>query len=75
MTDREFCSLKWKEPKIAQKLIGKAMGILKDDPEAPLFKIKEIVERINGLLILEETPYGSSTSVCIKKCRIDLPSM
>lgn len=68
--DCDFCSLKWVNPKTAQELIRNAKDILKDDPEAPLSKTKDIAERIAGLLIRED-----ETSTHFKKYRIDLPSM
>lgn len=73
--DRDFCSLKWINPETAQKLIRKAKDILKEDPEAPLSKTKDIAEKIAGLLIREDTYSDNETSALIKKSCIDLPSM
>lgn len=73
--DRDFCSLKWVNPETAQELIRKAKDILKDDPEAPLAKTKDIAEKIAGLLIREDTCSDNETSARIKNCCIDLPSM
>jgi len=73
--DRDFCSLKWVNPETAQELIRKAKDILKDDPEAPLAKTKDIAEKIAGLLIREDTCSDNETSTRIKNCCIDLPSM
>lgn len=73
--DCDFCSLKWVNPKTAQELIRNAKDILKDDPEAPLSKTKDIAERIAGLLIREDIYPDNETSTHFKKYRIDLPSM
>ena len=73
--DRDFCSLKWINPETAQKLIRKAKDILKEDPEAPLSKTKDIAEKIAGLLIREDTYSDNETSALIKNSCIDLPSM
>lgn len=73
--DCDFCSLKWVNPEIAQEFIRKAKDILKDDPEAPLSKTKDIAERIAGLLIREDNYSDNETSTHVKKCCIDLPSM
>lgn len=72
--DNNFCFLKWVNSETAQELIRNAKDILKEDPEAPISKTKNIVERIAGLLIDEDTS-DSETSANIKNCRIDLPSM
>ena len=73
--DRDFCSLKWKNPETAQELIRKAKDIIKDDPEAPLSKTKDIAEKIAGLRIREDTYSDNETSAFIKNSCIDLPSM
>ncbi len=73
--DRDFCSLKWINPETAQELIRKAKDILKEDPEAPLSKTKDIAEKIAGLLIREDTYSDNEASALIKKSCIDLPSM
>ena len=72
--DKNFYFLKWVNSETAQELIRNAKDILKEDPEAPISKTKNIVERIAGLRIDEDTS-DSETSANIKNCRIDLPSM
>ncbi|MGM9739775.1 MAG: hypothetical protein ACI3ZP_04145, partial [Candidatus Cryptobacteroides sp.] len=67
--DEEFSALEWTDPDLAGKLVSKAMKILKDDPEAPLSKTREIVENINGLLVRADNNKNGFTH------RVDMPSM
>lgn len=67
--DEEFSALEWTDPDLAGKLVSKAMKILKDDPEAPLSKTREIAENINGLLVRADDNENGITH------RVDLPSM
>ncbi|MBR4294528.1 MAG: Hsp70 family protein [Bacteroidaceae bacterium] len=69
-----FSSIKWIDTETAQKLILKAKDILKEDPEAPLSKTKEITEMIAALR-KKDTDSGDATSGEMKDCRINVPSM
>lgn len=50
-TKDSFENIKWKNAKMAESLVGKAMHVLEDDPQAPLSKIQGLAECINALII------------------------
>ena len=50
-TKDSFENIKWKNAKRAESLVGKAMHVLEDDPQAPLSRIQDLAECINALII------------------------
>ncbi|MCM1110942.1 MAG: Hsp70 family protein [Clostridium sp.] len=60
--DHEFSSIKWTDSAKAQKLVMRAMAILRENPEAPLSDIKEVTEAFYALIKQGKTAGKTGTA-------------
>ena len=67
--ERDFCFMKWRDPLAAEQLIATGIRILKEDPEAPLSKTRDIVDEIWALIERDVVAEDN------QMWRWDLPSM
>jgi hypothetical protein len=67
--ESEFCLMKWRDPLAAEQLIATGIRILKEDPEAPLSKTRDIVDEIWALIERDVVAEDN------QMWRWDLPSM
>lgn len=69
-----FSMKNWTDPTLAQMLVLEGMAILNSNPSAPLEDTRDVVERLNGMMIREDVEYRN-TSPGTRITKHDIPSM